>query len=391
MTVVLESTKRQFNEQQQAVIRAEGGYHLVLAPPGCGKTAVLAERIVWAHKRGVPFSEMACLTFTNRAARGMRERIEQRQGLQVPSNGSNDLDQLFVGNVHRFCSRFLFESGAVPEHTAVIDTDTSMSIMADFFGEDELHILGDTKERQRYSQVINLQHLLYQCEHHYPRSLVVHRDALPPMLLKELCIAFSLPYTSDSTIELYRHADQYLNKPALLSRDARQMLQQIHVAWQYADYKQRNDLIDFEDLLLYTYEAMKDGDSHGRHLYSWIQVDEVQDLNPLQLAIIDLFTSKDTPTVVYLGDAQQAIFSFMGAQTNMLDALYRRCGDDHFYNFHVKRRSSESRANKHQRRKSSTPKESRPCCGYSRSKRKAALAGTAKRKAAHLIAPNRGK
>ena len=72
--------ERQFNEQQQTVIRAQGGYHLVLAPPGCGKTAVLAERVVWARQQGVPFTDMACLTFTNRAARGMRERIEQRLG-----------------------------------------------------------------------------------------------------------------------------------------------------------------------------------------------------------------------------------------------------------------------------------------------------------------------
>ena len=333
--------ERQFNEQQQTVIRAEGGYHLVLAPPGCGKTAVLAERIVWAHERGVPFSEMACLTFTNRAARGMRERIEQRSG------NSDDLDQLFVGNVHRFCSRFLFESGAVPEHAAVIDTDTSMSILADFFGDDELRILGDTKERQRYSQVINLQHLLYQCEHGYPSLLMVHRDAIPSLLLKELCIAFSLPYTKDSTLELYRHADFYLDQPVPLSRDARQLLQQMRVALQYDQYKRSNDLLDFEDLLLCTYEAMKDEGVHDKHLYSWIQVDEVQDLNPLQLAIIDLFTGPATsaggdlqsPTVVYLGDAQQAIFSFMGAQTSMLDALYRRCGDAHFYNFHVNYRS----------------------------------------------------
>ena len=328
--------ERQFNEQQQTVIRAEDGYHLVLAPPGCGKTAVLAERIVWAHERGVPFSEMACLTFTNRAARGMRERIEQRSG------NSDDLDQLFVGNVHRFCSRFLFESGAVPEHAAVIDTDTSMSILADFFGDDELRILGDTKERQRYSLVINLQHLLYQCEHGYPSSLMVHRDAIPSLLLKELCMAFSLPYTKDSTLELYRHADFYLDQPVPLSRDARQLLQQMRVALQYDQYKRSNDLLDFEDLLLCTYEAMKDEGVHDKHLYSWIQVDEVQDLNPLQLAIIDLFTvggDLQSPTVVYLGDAQQAIFSFMGAQTSMLDALYRRCGDAHFYNFHVNYRS----------------------------------------------------
>ena len=112
-----------FNKEQQEVIRIACGRHLVMAPPGCGKTAVLAERIVYAHEHlGVPFSDMACLTFTNRAARGMRERILSRY------EGA-ELGDLFVGNVHRFCSRFLFEQGVVPETAAVIDTDMSISII----------------------------------------------------------------------------------------------------------------------------------------------------------------------------------------------------------------------------------------------------------------------
>ena len=54
-----------------------GGYHLVLAPPGCGKTQILTERIRRAHDQGIAYDDMLCLTFTNRAARGMRERIAQ--------------------------------------------------------------------------------------------------------------------------------------------------------------------------------------------------------------------------------------------------------------------------------------------------------------------------
>ena len=171
---------RQFNPQQQTVIEAQDGYHLVLAPPGCGKTAVLAERIVWAHSQGMPFADMACLTFTNRAARGMRERIADRLG------NTEDIDERFVGNVHRFCSRFLFDNGIVPEHSAVIDTDTSISIIAELLGEDELRVLGDASQRQRYSQIVNLQHLLYQCEKGHPGALMVHRDNLPAHVLKEL-------------------------------------------------------------------------------------------------------------------------------------------------------------------------------------------------------------
>ena len=70
--------ERVFNQHQQTVIGIDRGFHLVLAPPGCGKTAVLAERIVAARRKGVAFSDMVCLTFTNRAARGMRERIVER-------------------------------------------------------------------------------------------------------------------------------------------------------------------------------------------------------------------------------------------------------------------------------------------------------------------------
>lgn len=59
-----------FNAEQQSVIELTEGRHLVLAPPGCGKTAILAERISHALKSGVQLADMLCLTFTNRAARG---------------------------------------------------------------------------------------------------------------------------------------------------------------------------------------------------------------------------------------------------------------------------------------------------------------------------------
>ena len=326
-----------FNTEQQQVIEATGGYHLVLAPPGCGKTAVLAERIVWAHEHGVDFADMACLTFTNRASKGMKERIYERIG------NVKGLDALFVGNVHRFCSRFLFENGIVPEHTAVIDNDTSFSIMADFLGEDELKVLGDNKDRQRYSQILNLQHLMYQCEHHYPSKLMVHRDAIQASALKELCMAYHLPYSQDSSITLYHKSGDYLEEPCLLSKEASALLLSLNAARQYELYKQQNDLLDFEDLLLRTYDTLLQCDailSGPIKKLKWLQIDEVQDLNPLQLAIIDCFTDTEA-TVVYLGDTQQAIFSFMGAQTDTLTVLRNRCGEGCFHNFFVNYRSPQ--------------------------------------------------
>ncbi|MGX8713005.1 MAG: 3'-5' exonuclease, partial [bacterium] len=71
--------------------------------------------------------------------------------------------------------------------------------------------------------------------------------------------------------------------------------------------------------------------------YSWIEIDEVQDLNDLQFALVDLF-AKDDATVVYLGDEQQAIFSFIGAKLETLQALKRRC-QGHIHYLHTNYRS----------------------------------------------------
>ena len=339
--------ERLFNEQQQRVIQATGGHHLVLAPPGCGKTAVLAERIRYAHQHGTAFKDMACLTFTNRASRGMKERIDSLIGSKNEAGemqSTDNLEDLFVGNVHRFCSQFLFDNKVVPENTAIIDTDVSISIIADFLNEDELKILADNKQRQQYSQVINLQHLMYQCRKRYPGNLMVHRDALRPAVLKELCSVFALPYSQESTIALYENIDDYIATSSFMSSEAMSTLKALYGARHYELYKLNNDLVDFEDLLLLTYEALSTPSPSGsvsRNSIAtkrWIQVDEVQDLNPLQLAIIDLFAAPDA-TVVYLGDPGQAIFSFMGAKLNTLDMLRQRCGSDHLYNFFVNYRS----------------------------------------------------
>ncbi|MCR4601951.1 MAG: UvrD-helicase domain-containing protein [Prevotella sp.] len=333
--------EKRFNEAQRRVIRATGGHHLVLAPPGCGKTAVLAERIVYAREQGIAFGEMACLTFTNRAARSMCERIQQRMGDEYAAS----LDELFVGNVHRFCLHFLFDSGSVPEHSAVVDADTSLSILADFMDDDELKVLADNRSRQRYSQIINLQHLMYQMQKGYPNDLIVHGDAVNAQAMRELCNTFHLTYNRAGVLQLYQQADSYRDELAemgrngmpALSSDARLLLQMLYAANSYQRYKRQNDLLDFEDLLLFTYDVLSVEPS--QHRFRWLQIDEVQDLNPLQLAIVDLFATPDA-TIVYLGDSQQAIFSFMGAKTDTLDMLRQRCGD-HFYNFYQNYRSPQ--------------------------------------------------
>ena len=105
---------------QQEIINIYKGHHLVLAPPGCGKTQILSERIRVAHsEHGVPYGDMLCLTFTNRAARGMAERISQ-------TINDSDIKDLFVGNIHRYCIRMLMEHELVPSNTSIIDDDDAL-------------------------------------------------------------------------------------------------------------------------------------------------------------------------------------------------------------------------------------------------------------------------
>ena len=258
---------------QQTVIDIDCGRHLVLAPPGCGKTFILAQRVIQAHARGTDYSDMLCLTFTNRASRAMRERISLHTNNPVPPD-------LFVGNVHRFCSNYLFDQKKIPQNSAVIDDIDSESIIS------YLARLEPDQDHTRYtSDVVNLQHALSQQAAGIPRKLIVHNDLL-------------------SLLD-----DPHWQRKA-------------EIAKLYAEYKETDNLLDFEDLLEKAYlHALNDPQ---RHRYSWIQVDEVQDLNFLQLAILDLFAA-DNATIVYLGDEQQAIFSFVGAKLEALEQLKTLC------------------------------------------------------------------
>ena len=159
------------DESQREVIDIQGGQHLVLAPPGCGKTQILTERVKRARQCGTAYEDMLCLTFTNRAARGMMERIRAHID-------DDDIAKLYVGNVHRFCSRFLFENNVIPAESSVIDDDDAISILARFLDEDETQVAATYKRLHDYHDVVFLSHLMYQVAHRHPRMLRLHTDCI---------------------------------------------------------------------------------------------------------------------------------------------------------------------------------------------------------------------
>ena len=312
------------DKYQVPVVEASQGYHLVLASPGCGKTHILAERIRYARERGVKYEDMLCLTFTNRAAREMTNRIQKVVG--------GDFSELMVGNVHRFCSKFLFEQGRIPADSAIIDDEEAVSIIADYRNEDEEGVTRDFNRYKGYQTIIFFQHFIYQLEHQHPWKYYLHPESFTDddrEAVKHICASQKIEYDEQSVVNIYHHAQEYMdeaNAPGLDGKTAdriRVLLWKMYYANCYARYKEENHLYDFEDLLLYTYDIYRSDPTCKR--YPWIQVDEVQDLNGMQLAIIDLLTAEDNPMVMYLGDEQQAIFSFMGAKVETLTLLKMRC------------------------------------------------------------------
>lgn len=310
---------------QQEVIAACGGFHLVLAPPGCGKTQILTERIRHAHNvEGIAYDDMLCLTFTNRAARGMVERI-------VDSIADDGVGDVFVGNVHRFCSKFLFANGLVAAESSVIDEDDAVSILARYLNEDEYVVMGNTARRRDYSDVFHLEAMMHQIRYNHPKALRVHPDCINADdigAMQRICNVTGKTFNADAMIDIYENSDTYRDLVMSDTTDygyqqpLLKMLQKMSLARQFQHYKRQNHLLDFHDLLLMTYDALvADADSQEFKRYKWVQVDEVQDLNPLQMAIVKLLTARPFHTVMFLGDEQQAIFSFMGAKLDALSAL----------------------------------------------------------------------
>ena len=311
LKVIMNYIKKR-DKSQQEVIDISEGFHLVLAPPGCGKTDILADRINQAIKSGVSPQDMLCLTFTNRASRGMLSRIKDTI--------TTDTSEIFVGNVHRFCSQFLYENGFVPLNSSILDEFDVYSILLDLCSKDESTEL-DYSARKYYDDILDIQHHIYQLKNNHPKSVQKQINKK----LELICSHCGL-----SPIDLFDKAEE-INLGTFYSRELTEYLRVIKIAKRYYDYKNTYSVLDFDDLLLKTYTVISSPNSNHKR-FKWIQVDEVQDLNPLQLAICDLLISeKDRSCIVYFGDEQQAIFSFLGASLDQLRILKERCGDNLHY------------------------------------------------------------
>jgi DNA helicase II / ATP-dependent DNA helicase PcrA len=279
----------QFDEDQREVLDLCSGRHRVLAPPGSGKTELLSHRVRLAVQRGVDPGRMACLTFTNRAARVMKERIPL------------DCKEVFVGNFHAFGIAFLKRNGHFPLCGAVLDEEDSHQLVTE-----------------------SVEDTLAEYGRRHPKRI----DGLPlPGNLVQLLKLWSRlrrRKVLELGNEVVEESERMLGKFADSSRRIRcgdpDLARFLDDAFQrYMSFKDKLIAIDFDDILaLADHHLQIRRPDQGDVALDWLQVDEAQDLNAIQWSILDSLCGESTHLLV-LGDAQQSIFSFMGSSLSRLE------------------------------------------------------------------------
>lgn len=253
-------------KEQHKVLNLKEGLHLVLAPPGSGKTELLAHRVYDAKDDGYEDNDIICLTFTNRAAKGMKERVEQKYAN----------NRIMIGNFHKYAINFLKENRLIPLNVSILDE------------EEQDQIIEEIKERHCYNYRV------------YNPDLIKLSTYLKQKSLGFPGEVFLEPKDQDIP-ELHKAED---------------------VCKAYQKEKEDNGYLDFDDLLTLTYYHLTNTNKTKLKLaqFKWIQVDEIQDLNNIQWAILREITALSS-VVVYFGDYEQAIFSFMGAKLESLHTI----------------------------------------------------------------------
>ncbi len=256
-------------EQREAVLHTEGPL-LILAGAGSGKTRVLTHRIAYLiDEMGVNPWNILAITFTNKAAGEMRERVDKIVGF-----GS---ESIWVSTFHSTCVRILrryIDRLGYDTNFTIYDTDDQKTLMKDVCKLLQM----DTK---------------------------IYRER---SLMSEISAAKN-EFISPKEYELNAAGDYHRQKIAT-------------VYWEYEKQMRANNALDFDDLLVKTVQLLEtqpDVLSYYQERFRYIMVDEYQDTNTVQFKLISTLARKYRNLCV-VGDDDQSIYKFRGANIrNILD------------------------------------------------------------------------
>ena len=268
---VMHNYLEQLNEAQRAPVLHKDGPLIVIAGAGSGKTRVLTMRIAYLMQQGVDSFNILALTFTNKAAREMKERISRIVGASETKN-------LWMGTFHSVFARILrAESDKLgyPSNFTIYDTQDSQRLIGQIIKELKLD-----KDVYKPNQI---QHRISS----YKNSLITVRA--------------------------------YFNNPELMEADA--MAKRPRLGDIYQEYVERcfkAGAMDFDDLLLKTNELLSRFPEvlmKYQDRFKYILVDEYQDTNHSQYLIIKALSDR-FQNICVVGDDAQSIYAFRGANIN---------------------------------------------------------------------------
>lgn len=242
--------------QKEAVTTTEGPV-MVMAGAGSGKTKVLTTRIAYLiSELGIPSSQILAVTFTNKAAREMKERIEKMLDIETK--------YMWVSTFHSFCTRLLrMEIEALDGYTRsfnIIDDEDSNKIVKDLMKEEQI-------------------------------------DEYKPKEIRNL-ISKNKNFTD------FKIDDPHLNDIFTTIDD------------KYNKYLKANNLLDFDDLIIKTIELFKKNPTileKYQNKFQYVLVDEFQDTNTLQYNLMFMLSAR-YHNIFVVGDDFQSIYSFRGAK-----------------------------------------------------------------------------
>ncbi|QJQ95627.1 MULTISPECIES: DNA helicase II [Halomonadaceae] len=250
------------NPAQREAVSAPQGNMLVLAGAGSGKTRVLVHRIAWLMRtEGLSPYAILAVTFTNKAAREMRTRLEALLGLS--------LRNMWVGTFHSISHRLLrthWQDARLPQHFQIIDSDDQLRLVKRLIKD---HRIDDERFPPR-----QVQYFISGCK----------EEGLRPH-------------------QVETHGDAY-------------MAQMVELYERYQLTCERGGLVDFGELLLRSLELLRDTPAllaHYRERFGHLLVDEFQDTNTLQYAWLKLLAGERTGMTV-VGDDDQSIYGWRGAR-----------------------------------------------------------------------------
>ena len=249
---------KNLNEKQREAVLMTDGPVMAIAGAGSGKTSVLTKRIAYLiFEKKVHFENILAITFTNKAANEMKERVHELTGIYT--------SRMWISTFHAMCSKIL------REHIELLGYKKTFQIIDD---DDVVQLVKSIMKKK------NLDIKMYK-----PKTVKYH--------------VIKLKFDPGHIHDIEAPLDAVVGS----------------VFKQYQENLKENNLVDFEDLLILTIQLLKEHEdirNYYQQKFKYVLVDEFQDTNNVQYELVKLLVNEDHNLFI-VGDEDQSIYAFRGA------------------------------------------------------------------------------